>query len=556
MALAGAAGSLSDLPVRVGTWALVAASLLGLTFLVLNRRGNLGWDDADYLRRGLSCARLAAGDGGFSLIPRTMSILVQEQPKPPFLVGWIMLGASMFGRSSLDFLLIQGSVLPFAILVLATVAMGRRSQGSWAGLLAVVLLVSSPRGLSFGGKVMVETSLALWVLLALALAAELPARPTRRLGVALGLATGLALLTKVTTVLLLAGPIVPFGWWVARRGSDRTARLRALVWAIATCLVVAGPWYVWNAPAALRFALSSAQFNLVAEGHSRVIPTADRLFHLVADLPGWPLAVILGIASIGRALGREPGDCRDLAVGLVSRLQTSSSRFGLLVGTSTLAATCLLLIPPYFDSRFLLPLWPSLALALGCSLAAWLHGLGQWPRLALCAGLMVSLAASAAGLAREPVSATYWSVGRLLDRLVARHGATNLANVGNIESWNVCKTGLINELRRNPGDCFVLHDLSAESVEGLRGRLPRFDAVAVLEPSAFPRGFLSARPGLNRARSFIDAVVRADPELVRAEDLPLEGLPPLAIYVRDRGGKIREGRYAAHLAGSNSHDAP
>ena len=44
----------------------------------------------------------------------------------------------------------------------------------------------------------------------------------------------------------------------------------------------------------------------------------------------------------------------------------------------------------------------------------------------------------------------------------------SLANVGNIADWNVCKTGLINELRDNPNDCFVLHDLSAESAEGLR----------------------------------------------------------------------------------------
>ncbi len=72
---------------------------------------------------------------------------------------------------------------------------------------------------------------------------------------------------------------------------------------------------------------------------------------------------------------------------------------------------------------------------------------------------------------------------------------TTLANVGNIADWNVCKTGLINELRDQAGNCFVLHDLSAESAEGWHARLARFDAVVVLEPEAFPAGFLSCRAG-------------------------------------------------------------
>jgi hypothetical protein len=527
-----------------------------LTLLVLTRRGNLAWDDADYLRRGLAAARLATEVPGLRVIPRAMALLVQERPKPPFFVGWITLGAWVVGRTNLDALLVHGSVLPFAILLLATLALARRKKESWAGLMAIVLLLSSPRALSFGGKVMVETFLALWVLLALALAAELPARPSRRIGVALGLATGLALVTKLTAVLLLGGALVPFGYWIVQSNSDRPARLRALAWAIMSCIIVAGPWYVWNASTALRFALYSARFNLAALGQSEIVPTGDRLVGLVADLPGWPLAVVLGVAAMALAKDLDWSARRDLAANIAARLRSSVSRFALLVASSTVAATCLLLIPPYFDSRFLLPLWPSLALALGGTLASAVRGQSLAPRLATCAALFVSLAASALGLAREPVSTTYWSAGELLDRLVTRHGAANLANVGNIESWNVCKTGLINELRKKPSDCFVLHDLSAESVEGLRDRLPRFDAVAVLGHSAFPAGFLSASPGLNRARSFINEVLQADPELVRVEDLPLEGLPPMAIYVRDRSGKARQEWYAARLVGSNDHDAP
>jgi hypothetical protein len=122
----------------------------------------------------------------------------------------------------------------------------------------------------------------------------------------------------------------------------------------------------------------------------------------------------------------------------------------------------------------------------------------------------------------------------MIDQLVSRYGVAVLANVGNCADWNVCKTGLINELRDNPNDCFVLHDLSAESVDGLRTRLPRFDAVVVLERASLPEEFLAASPKLNRAYPVINQIVQADPELIRAEGLPPLGLPPMSIFVRDR----------------------
>ena len=162
----------------------------------------------------------------------------------------------------------------------------------------------------------------------------------------------------------------------------------------------------------------------------------------------------------------------------------------------------------------------------------WLHGGG----IAVGAALAASLAAAVVGLVREPVSTTCWDLRGLIDELVLRHGVSTLANVGNTEGWNVCKTGLINELRENPDDCFVLHDLSAETAEGLRSRLRRFDAVVVLEPAAFPPGFQAALPALNRGCSAITEAIRADPELTRVDGLSQEGLPPLAFYVRHRLG--------------------
>jgi hypothetical protein len=64
--------------------------------------------------------------------------------------------------------------------------------------------------------------------------------------------------------------------------------------------------------------------------------------------------------------------------------------------------------------------------------------------------------------------------------------------------------------------------------------LLRFDAVIVLEPSAFPAWFVAAAPGLNRAAATINDIVAAHPGLVPLEDLPLDGLPPMRVYLRRR----------------------
>jgi len=518
------------------TWVLLSASLILLTCLVLVRHGNLVWDDADYLRRGLADARHASSGTTVAVIPRLLARLIKEQPKPPLLVGWIALGALLTGRSHIDMLMVYSSAAPFLLLALGTVGLARRYHGPAAGLLALAFLLASPRGLSFGAKVMVESFLAFWILLALGLACGLADRPRRQTGIALGLATGLALLTKLTAVLLLAGACLPFLWWMFRAGPDRSQGRRALGWAMVACLAVAGPWYACNARSAVQFGAFSARYNLIAEGQSRIIPAWDRLGRILGDLPGWPLIVLLGVVGFGLSIGR--GSKPTLETAETAAPCSSAARFRVLVIASTLVAGGVLMIPAYFDTRFLLPLWPSIAVALGSGLAQAFRGLTFRPRVAIGAGLAASLAASVAGLVGEPASTTCWAARGVIDQIVSRYGVANLANVGNIADWNVCKTGLINELRDDPSDCFVLHDLSAESAEGLHTRLPRFDAVVVLETAAFPAGFLAAVPGLNCAYPSIFSTIEADPTLVRLDGLPLEGLPPLTIFVR-RGERSR-----------------
>ena len=225
------------------TW-LIALVVLGfLSEIVLVRKGNLAWDDADYLRRGLTNARLAGSAGVTWVLPRAIGLLLLEQPKPPWLVGWIELGALVLGRRHLDLLILHATILPFAILLIAVIRIGRWLDGPAGGLLALVCLICSPYSLAFGAKVMVESSLALWVLLTYGLATCLLARPSRSCGIALGIVIGLSLLTKLTVALFLPGSMVYLLVNALRNAANRRALLRPLLWSAVMCVAVAGPWY-------------------------------------------------------------------------------------------------------------------------------------------------------------------------------------------------------------------------------------------------------------------------------------------------------------------------
>ncbi len=357
----------------IPTWVLLAISLAVLSGLVLLRQGNLAWDDADYLRRGLADARYARAGHAWSVLPRLLDRLLLEQPKPPWLVGWIGMSVLAAGRSRIDVLIVLGSVLPFLLLAFCTVMLARRRSGPMAGLLALALLLASPRALSFGGKVMVETFLGCWTLLALMMAGEAADRPSRRRGLALGAATGLALLTKLTAVLLLAGALIPFLCWTLWPGPERRPRVRGFLWAVVAALAVAGPWYFRNGQAAMNFASFSASYNLLAEGQARVLAPGDRLGQILGELPGWPLVVLLGFLGFGISLRR--GSASTSSIRPSATAHAGVVRFRVLTLASTAAATTLLMFPRYFDSRFLLPLWPPLAVAAGEMLAPLVQGM-------------------------------------------------------------------------------------------------------------------------------------------------------------------------------------
>ena len=564
-------------PQRNGKAFALATGLLALLILGLlaqvaaTRRGNLAWDDADYLRRGLANARESGVTGGLSGVLRALELLLHEQPKPPWLVAWIQAGTLVFDRHRLGGLIVHAAVVPYACLLVAVAALGRRFQGARGSLAAVICLVASPASLAFGAKVMVETFLSLWIFLTYVLTCHLLAQPSRRRGAALGLSVGLALLTKLTTVLFLPAPLYFVLARVARGGPDRRVLVKSLAWSAVVCAAVAGPWYAANAGRAIQFARFSSRYNETVEGRLDRDPRPLRLVKMTRDLAGWPLTATLACGTLwfmvstahgfnkkgsgtvagtaGRVLCTTVGFKKGsgTVAGTAGRvLRTTvpdpflnpflnpepSTTFSRMAWLGALIAAGILLYPGYFDTRFLLPIWPVIAVDLGRRCSVMLPRLERVPRIILAGGLTASLIAACIAVVRVPTIPTYWKTSDLIDALVREHGISNLGNLGNCAEWNVCKTGLINELRDQPASCFVLHDLSRSQPEVARRRLARFDAVVVLGEDHLRASSPAWAPGLNRSYAAIAQALAQDPAFVRVMLPRAPGLPQLSVYLR------------------------
>jgi 4-amino-4-deoxy-L-arabinose transferase-like glycosyltransferase len=495
----------------------VVVLLAGLTYWVIRRDGNLAWDDSDYLRRGLHNVGAARAQGGFDLA-RLVGATLKDRPRPPLLIAWVEVGVLLFGKRHMLPLVVYSSVVPFGLLLLAVAAISRRLFGASASLLAILLLASSPMTLALGAKVMVETFMALWILAIFLAAAQHLERPTRLRALMLGTTLACALLTKLTVALLLPMPAAVYVYLYLRRYPLDRSALRNLLWIVLPILALAGPWYVVNGRSAVGFALYSSRYDVLALGKADATPRLERLRILADRLVGTPSLLLVPLAGWGFIRARRS-------------LDPAERFFVLLALLAAISGALILLYPSYFDARFLLPICPALAIVLGWGLYS-VGGLARPGFLVvvgavLCAGVFQS----ASQLAHQGRTATYWPAARLIDDLVERHGVAVLANVGDCADWNVSKTGLINELRARPRECFVLHDLSRNTAPELARRLKRLDAVVMLRREYLSSEFLASSPGLNRAYGAVEPLLRNDRRFERIEPR-VAGLPPLEVFVR------------------------
>jgi hypothetical protein len=310
--------------------------------------------------------------------------------------------------------------------------------------------------------------------------------------------------------------------------------VKALAWSVLACGAVATPWYALNAGRAIKFAQFSAKYNLIAEGRSDHVAVGQRLILMTADLPGWPLVVTMTCAGLygvvadkRRRQGQQPFPGG-------SSPGHDAHPFAIMAWLGAGTAMVILLFPTYFDARFLLPIWPVLAVDLGGRLAARFRRFPLIPATALAAGLMVGVVSAASTVASTPTITTYWNTAGLIDGLVRDYQIHTLGNVGCCAEWNVCKTGLINELRDQPASCFVLHDLTKLRSDDAVRHLAQFDAIVVLGREHLPESRLKEAPGLNRSYGTIAEVLAKDPTFSRVAQPRSDGLPEISVYIHQR----------------------
>ncbi len=504
---------------------IIIALLIGIAGALLLLPINLAWDDSDYLRNGLALSNGWAADWASRPL-HALGTPLRVRPKPPLLVWWIAAASSIVPSRSPAVLHLLGAIAPFTLLLWAVDRVARGLFGDRSSWPAILVALGSPMMLHFGSKVMVESLMALTVMLSFYFAAKVLGRPSRLGATCLGAAVALAMLTKLTVALFLPVPMIWFGSaWYRRHGLKRE-HLVLVAHAGLALLLIAGPWYAKNLGAAVRFARFSARYNEVALGSSETIGTASRLIGFARDVAGFgtiPVACLALAAFVWRLREHGPGD-RDGG--------TRAADFATLSGLGAGSGALILLGPAYFDPRFLAPIWASLAVCIAGPLANAFPGKARTRMIVVGALLAVAVGDSARRLVAEPRTTTYWDARGLIDHLVDRYGVANIDNLGNCRDWNVSKTGLINELRANPRDCFVLHDLSADDPATFGRRIADAQAVVALDRSKIPADWFAYGPGLNRNLDDGVAFLRRSPEFERVEVDPAADLPPLLIFVR------------------------
>ena len=229
----------------------------------------------------------------------------------------------------------------------------------------------------------------------------------------------------------------------------------------------------------------------------------------------------------------------------IAKNEPVQRRFARLAWLGAGIGAVVLLFPAYFDTRFALPVWPVVAVAMGSSFGRPFFRLPALPKALLGLGFAGSLLwASTVAVAREPLFPTYWKTTALIDELVDRFGVSNLVNVGNCAAWNVCKTGLMNELRHDPNSCFVLHDATRLPRARWQRLFETADAVVVLGRSDLSEAVMQVAPGLNRGYGEVVDTLEKDPNFERVAWPATADLPELLVFVRQarpgaRGRKVK-----------------
>jgi 4-amino-4-deoxy-L-arabinose transferase-like glycosyltransferase len=499
----------------------VYAILIGVTLVAIMalvaayvsaREGNLTWDDAEYLYLGLEMSQWARQVGNLEHV-RALYNTMYIVAKPPLLHAWIAQLWLLSGYRSPMPVILGATVIPFGLLAVGVVIVAWRLFSPRVALLALLVLAASPAMLTLGALVMVETLLALWVLLSCYFLALLIERPGATIALGLGTAVGLAMLTKLTVPLVLSGGIIYALYAYCRRHPIDASFARLLGCVALPMAVLDGPWYLKNGKSAVTHATTSSVFNITILG-SETVSRGERLIAMAEGIGGWTLTLVLIALGLwnwyrgGRALWTGPDDSTG------SSFAGGPARSFIKVSASTFAlGAIVLLIPTFFDSRFLVPAWSAMTVVLAALLDRFSLEGRRWRRAAPFVLVGAVMASTITAFVDQHRWVTHWNLEGVIQGLIRQHGVRTLASLGNTGDWNFFKLRLINDLRlarEGPSadpDSLEVFDLALLTPEELERRLERIDALVMLDRSQVPAEFLRFAPLVNRAYADIDPVL-------------------------------------------------
>jgi hypothetical protein len=437
--------------------------------------------------------------------------------------------------------MLGATVVPFGLLALGVVIVAWRLYNPRVALLALLALAASPTIMPMASLVMVETFLALWVLLiytALALVIE---RPSATTGLFLGAALGLAFLTKLTIPLILSGAFLYAGYAYFRRHEfdARFARMAACV--VLPLVVLAGPWYIKNGGVAVQHAIMSSAFNKSNLG-GESIPAGERLVAMAEQICGWIMLPTL-IVGLWAHFGARSSTTEQQDSSHASTADGLGRSFIKVAASGFTLGAIVLLVPSYFESRFLLPAWPAMAIVIAAGLEHFGLPGRSWRRAVPQVVLLSALGWSINIFCNQHCWVTYWSLEGVMQQLVRDHGVKTLGLLGNTGDWNFFKFRLINDLRLEREDHAAaqrpleITDFSRRSRDDLARGLDETDAFAMLNSEQLPAEWVRDAPLLNRAYADIDRefsnVVGRFMEVEADQHVP----PRFHVYVRRPGSE-------------------
>ncbi len=200
----------------------------------------------------------------------------------------------------------QYSLLPWLVLLMvSTYVLGKNLFGKkWVGVLASLLLLFYPQVLHFSRIYDLDFQQTAAVTFALAALVLTKNFTHRGWSVVLGVALGLAFLTKWTTVFFLLGPVlfIALEKWQKVWSKQKLANM---ILAVGTAIVLSGPWYATHGQRILD-STQGTRNNIFSVPYENLWSVGNITYYADRTVDGisWPLAAF-ALAALFMALRRR-----------------------------------------------------------------------------------------------------------------------------------------------------------------------------------------------------------------------------------------------------------